>query len=338
MEKIFTILKYRDRKSLFRVASLSLIILSALVCTNVFETEDTANVGWRRNLSVVYESCSVGSINLPSTPIIPIVAASYPGSGSQMAHYLFEALTGLEAGDEWYHRGDTYDHITIKTHYPARDHKIKGARLMKRVILLLRNPIFSLPSHHNFVYEKENNIPDHTLHAPLDTWIGWRDQNFEKELENWKKLVEFWVKHTKKDDRLVIAFEHLIDHKQGPVETTRINSFLARTDGVRTLPVSKVPCVWDKIVNYEAKDEKEGIERRVVRGTKYVNTEDPTHPEHSRRSGPKVDYVFTLPQLKQVKSVLSRLRAEFITNYTLVTILSEYIKVVDSKLDEAKSR
>ena len=337
---ILTAKKMKRRNFLLRCIAASSVIYA--VIQTLYPLSKSNEL--RRNLSVVYESCSVDKVTLPTSPIIPIFAASYPGSGAQMVHYLYEALTGLEAGDEWYHRGDTYDRITIKTHFPARKHKISGSRLMNRVILLIRNPIFALPSHHNFIYEKENQIPNHTTRSPLPDWIRWRDLNFDKELGNWKKTVEFWVSNFDTDNRLIISYEHLINPKLGPVETTRINSFLARTDGVQTLPMSAIPCVWDKVVNYEKKNKKAPVDDKDIkkdengqkRNMKYISLEDPTHPDRSRRSGPQIEYIFTASQLVKIQRMLNELRSKFVSDYTLVILLSEYIKAVDDKLKIAE--
>jgi len=204
-----------------------------------------------------YEHCSIPTITLPSDPIIPVFAASYPGSGSQMAHYLYEALTGYEAGDEWMHRGDTYDRITIKTHYPARQHQVEGSRLMYRAILLIRNPLHALPSHHNYIYEKENGIPNHTVRAPKEAWIRWRDEHFQAEIYNWSNHITYWVSKFESDKRLIVGYENLIHHKIGPIETMRIASFLSRSDGVNTIPAGSIPCIWDRVVNYKEIDEQE---------------------------------------------------------------------------------
>lgn len=181
-----------------------------------------------------------------------------------MTHYLYEALTGLESGDEWLHRGDTYDHVAIKTHYPSKKHQIEGSRLMQRAILLLRNPLHSIPSYHNFRYEMDNGIPNHTTKAPEEAWIKWRDEHFDKELMAWKKHLVFWVKDFESSsgntsvesdsNRLIISYERLVDSKTGPVESTRIANFLARTEGVQVVPPSQIPCVWDKVVNYKRID------------------------------------------------------------------------------------
>jgi len=345
--------------------------VAGLMAALVLIQNQSANL-MRRELSS-YQTCDITTISLPTQPIIPIFAASYPGSGAQMAHYLYEALTGLEAGDEWLHRGDTYDHVTIKTHFPARTHEIEGHRLMQRVILLLRNPLHSIPSYHNYIYEKDHHLPDHSVQAPVEAWLEWRDEHFDEEIQSWKNHLLHWMSEFEKKNRLVVSYERLVSEKMGPVESTRIANFLGRTKGVEVVPPSHVPCVWDKVVNYkrvevdeEGNEIDEDDERKLAeseltrfrllydehgkqlsgnnklkkkavvrRRVKWVSHEHPDHPEHSKREGHK-KYKFTKRQLDMIRSTLNMLRGKFLGEYTLVVILSGYIEQIDEELKKAK--
>lgn len=339
------------------------LMLCLSVCSVMMLLQRGTSGTLRRMLSSSYETCDISTISLPAQPILPIYAASYPGSGAQMTHYLYEALTGLESGDEWLHRGDTYDHVAIKTHYPSRKHEIEGSRLMQRVILLIRSPMHALPSYHNYLYERENNIPDHTTRAPEDSWLKWRDEHFEEELTSWKNHLQFWMTEHETKDRLVVSYERLVNRKIGPVESTRIANFLGRTEGVQVVPPSQIPCVWDKVVNYKRidvdedgneieedrklsavlrtlydehgqildkniQDSKLGLVKRRV---KYVSHEDPAHPKQSLREGDFI-YDFTKNQLEAIKTTLNVLRGRFLSEYTLVIILSGYIEEVENAL------
>eukprot|EP00957_Ditylum_brightwellii_P038027 2876266-Ditylum_brightwellii.AAC.1 len=81
---------------------------------------------------IAHKECTVESINLPDHPIVPVFAASYPGSGSQMMHYLYEALTGVPTGFIKCTHGDDHQVISIKMHYPAQTVNVKGAEEMDR--------------------------------------------------------------------------------------------------------------------------------------------------------------------------------------------------------------
>eukprot|EP00979_Chaetoceros_neogracilis_P009095 scaffold2062_cov273-Chaetoceros_neogracile.AAC.10 len=338
-------------------------IMSLAVCSLMLIQRETSETIRRMLSSSSYETCDISIISLPTQPILPIYAASYPGSGAQMTHYLYEALTGLESGDEWLHRGDTYDHVAIKTHYPSRKHEIEGSRLMQRVILLIRSPMHSLPSYHSYIYERENDIPDHTTRAPEDVWLKWRDGHFDEELTSWKNHLIYWMTEHETKNRLVVSYERLVNRKTGPVESTRIANFLGRTEGIEVVPPSQIPCVWDKVVNYKRIDvDEEGNEIEgdrklsvlrnlynergqildkniqdsnkmglVKRRVKYVSNEDPAHPSQSLREGDYV-YNFTKTQLEEIKATLNALRGRFLLEYTLVVILSGYVEEVENEL------
>lgn len=361
----------KSKRSSFREFSLLLVLLA--LGTICLQSDVLQRILSSSSIYTYYQDCDISTISLPLQPIIPIFAASYPGSGAQMTHYLYEALTGLESGDEWLHRGDTYDRITIKTHYPARQHQVEGSRLMQRAILLIRSPLHSIPSYHNYLYEKEHDIPDHTTRSPVEAWLQWRDEHFEEELKIWKDHLTYWITQYDADDRLVISYERLVDNKMGPIESTRIANFLGRSEGIQVVPPSQIPCVWDKVVNYkrieldedgneindadidERKLEQgkfkehhtyrhlydehgnsldknnQGTQLIVKRRVKYVSPEDPAHPKQSHREGNQV-YAFTKSQLEAMRTTLNALRGKFLSQYTLVVMLSGYIEEINEEL------
>jgi hypothetical protein len=355
----------RRKKSVFAV------LLAFSVASVAIFQRNTSEYFHRILSSSSYEQCEVFSISVPSDPIIPVYAASYPGSGSQMTHYLFEAITGLEAGDEHLHRGDKYDMITIKTHYPARPHTVQGNRLMNRVILLLRNPLHSIPSYHNYLYEEENGIPNHTVKAPVESWIKWRDEHLHEEIKKWKDHTSYWMNEYHNENRMVISYERLTNKKMGPVESSRISNFLSKQENVNIVSPSKIPCIWDKVVNYKRIDidedgneikEQQQDSRKLVpektkqvvrhlyndnggklnesknivkRRVKYVSHEDPTHPGNSKRSGNQ-KYHFTMNQLTQIRSMLNGLRGSFLGEYSFVVIVSGYIEEVDAEIKKLR--
>jgi len=238
----------RREASVLTLVCIAYLASDTLLSFSPFQ-EDSNNE--QRGL-LAYEDCNVDFTREPTEPIVPVFAASYPGSGSQMTHYLFEGLTGIPAADDWTVKGDDYNRIAIKTHYPAREHQVEGAGLMDRVILQLRNPLYSLPSHANYMYEHNNGLPDHTVRAPLSFWYDWRNNNFKNEIGLWRKHLEYWVDNYSalEGKRIVVSYERLTDHKMGPIETSRIAAFLGRSKGMKTVSPEIVPCVWDKIVNY----------------------------------------------------------------------------------------
>lgn len=241
---------------------------------------------------------------------------------------------------------------------------------MHRVIILIRNPINALPSHYNYLYEKEHDLPDHTTQAPAGDWIKWRDQHFKEELVLWKEHLIHWMTEYQSEHRLVISYERLINAKMGPIETTRIANFLGRTEGVNVVSPASIPCVWDRVVNYQRVDVDEdgkivqnntevearklrpksdvvylynenGEEQRkldkkvdelmVRRRVKYISTDDPINPGNSRRKG-DVSHEFSKDQLQEMRYTLNQLRGQFLNEYTLVVILSGYIEEIEGEL------
>ena len=241
---------------------------------------------------------------------------------------------------------------------------------MYRAIVLIRNPIYALPSHYNYLYEKEHDLPNHTTQAPAEDWIRWRDEHFEEELLKWRDHLIHWMTEYRSDDRLVISYERLINAKMGPIETTRIANFLGRTEGVEVVSPASIPCVWDRVVNYERVDideegkiiqnnteaevrklrpksdffhlynengeEQRKLDRKmdsnmVKRRVKYISSDDPTNPGNSHRKG-HANHNLTKDQLKMVRYILNQLRGQFLSEYTLVVILSGYIEDIEEKL------
>lgn len=50
---------------------------------------------------------------------------------------------------------------------------------------------------------------------------------------------------------MIVSYECLVGKDLGPIESLRISNFLSRFNGVDAIEPSKIPCVWDNIVNYE---------------------------------------------------------------------------------------
>lgn len=117
-------------------------------------------------------------------------AASYPGCGARMTWNLVEALTGLETGDDWNNNGRGSEVITVKTHYPQSNGILVDFDLeIKRGFIVIRNPMKSIPSFFNHIYEMRNHLPVHSERAPLEEWIKWRDHYLDVEIAEYKKFI-----------------------------------------------------------------------------------------------------------------------------------------------------
>ena len=124
----------------------------------------------------------------PGTPIT--YAASYPGCGARMSWNLVEALTGLHSGDDWNNNGRGSEVVTVKTHYPQSNGVLpEFDHIINRVFIVIRNPIKSIPSFFNHIYEMRNHLPVHSTRAPVEEWVRWRNAYLDTEIEEYKKFI-----------------------------------------------------------------------------------------------------------------------------------------------------
>lgn len=222
-----------------------------------------------------YGSCEIEKAITPKYPIQPTFTASYPGSGAKMTWKLIEAMTGLRTGDDHNLNGEN-NVVSIKTHYPSNEGRaMDGAERIPRAFLLIRNPLYSIPSYFNFLYEYENKLPGHSTKAPVDEWIKWRNDNFERQVQVWRRHTEYWMDAYDKLHRSVISYERLIDDQNGPSEAMKVAEFLNRSDGVGTVAPNVVPCVWHTIVKYNS--ERRRLQTKVSsaeRGSARIKEKD----------------------------------------------------------------
>jgi len=210
------------------------------------------------NNNVVVEPPRDCSISRPEPRSMkPTMIASYPGSGAKLTWKLTRAVTGVMTGDDFNHNGlvGKGQVVGIKTHYPSECCSNIDAftplLLVDQSVLLLRHPMKAIPSYHNFMYERENGLKNHSTRAPLETWIEWRDANFDEQLTAWISLVKFWMGHHSNEQRLITTYEKLIEKETGPKEIYRLGHFVMRGDGLAS-PEEDIVCLWDYIVNTRA--------------------------------------------------------------------------------------
>ena len=146
----------------------------------------------RRRLSVALPNggCKITWPKKPGPDVQITYAASYPGCGARMTWNLVEALTGLETGDDWNNNGRGREVVTVKTHYPQSNGiLVDFDQDIKRAFVMVRNPLQSIPSFFNHIYEMRNHLPVHSQRAPVDDWIKWRDHYLDIEIEEYKKFI-----------------------------------------------------------------------------------------------------------------------------------------------------
>eukprot|EP00563_Minutocellus_polymorphus_P003453 CAMPEP_0181041534 /NCGR_PEP_ID=MMETSP1070-20121207/11652_1 /TAXON_ID=265543 /ORGANISM="Minutocellus polymorphus, Strain NH13" /LENGTH=376 /DNA_ID=CAMNT_0023119655 /DNA_START=97 /DNA_END=1223 /DNA_ORIENTATION=+ len=302
--------------------------------------------------------CEIKRPANPPHSVQPTWAASYPGSGAKLSWNLITALSGLPTTDDRRINGlDWHKVVSVKTHFPTR-RTVDVSSIQKvhfpRALLILRHPKDAIPSYHNHLYEKQNDIAEHSTRAPLDDWIQWRDASFHEQMEEWKSHIEYWLDAYPngglEGDRLVVTYEGITDDIYGPTHAHALARFLDKSEGVDTVELDegKVACVWRRIVKYKvlaAKEEQDGEKKttskrrlrnslRNLRGslhrrsgrrrkTKERKIVDPS----SHRSGDSFR-PYTNEQLDFMIEKLDQLRIKYMErNDDIVTVLESYLDV-----------
>jgi len=183
----------------------------------------------------------------PGTPIT--YAASYPGCGARMSWNLVEALTGLQSGDDWNNNGRGSEVVTVKTHYPQSNGILpEFDEMIHRVFIIIRNPIKSIPSFFNHIYEMRNHLAVHTTRAPVEDWVKWRNAYLDIEIEEYKNFIIYWMDRYTPENRHVVAYEDLTDDDRGAATAVDLNNFLGKVEGVNPIASESVPCIWKAVV------------------------------------------------------------------------------------------
>ena len=150
----------------------------------------------------------------------------------------------------------------------------------------------SIPAYFNMIHASESEAgydPDNIPIAPMESWVEWRDHSFTRELDTWRKHLEYWADRYKSSDRLVISYERFIDPAFGPESTGNIAEFLSRMDGITTVPAEEVPCIWHKVVTKELAAEAAacghylGEVKPDSKARKHSGKDNPEGKEHLRR-------------------------------------------------------
>lgn len=198
--------------------------------------------------------------------------------------------------------------VSIKTHYPSNEGRpLTGAESIPRAILLIRNPLYSIPSYYNFLYEYQNGLAGHSVRAPLEEWIKWRNDNFDRQMQVWRRHTEYWMDTYQAANRLILPYEKLTDDDIGADMAIALAEFLNRSDGVNSRPSNEIPCIWHSIVKYQ--------------DLKNVTTED----LESKRGGPKYIAPYNHGQLRDMLNVLTDLLEKYRNEKAINAILESYI-------------
>jgi len=286
--------------------------------TNNAQNEQSTTAGTSVSVPDQDPDCPVpDTLNIPVTH--PVWSASYPGSGAKLTWKLIRAITGIFTGDDHDHNGRVGLGVVsaIKTHYPSNTPQAVidklGSETLNRItrtILLTRNPLNALPSYCNFVYERQNKLRNHSTRAPLDYWITWRNENFEKELKLWVDHQRYWLDKGNSDSLYHLTFEHLVDPNQGPDSLKGMGEFLSHDEEIPTVPSDRMDCIWEMFVD-----------KSTVPGEK--------ERRRSLRHGGADHYTYTEAQLDQIIMALQQLENDYMANYPdFAKVMGEYSRII----------
>lgn len=282
----------------------------------------------RRSLLETGE-CQPRTPTYPDHLVQPSWAASYPGSGAKMTWNLIEALTGVTTGDDWLLNGVEWSRsVTVKTHWPHpegnQDVQYVEKAHFPRTILILRHPMDAIPGYHNFLYERDNNLPGHSTRAPLSAWLQWRDENFETEMARWLEHTAYWMdRYGGSGDKLIVSYEGVTDDESGPAFTYALATFLDASEGTDAI-TDNTSCIWQKIIKYKGKAppavDSEG-------DTTHVTSINPD----SHRSGNSY-HPYSNEQVRVMIQGLADLANSYAQDEQLVPILKSYLQAAEELL------
>jgi len=202
-----------------------------------------------------------------------------------MTWNLVEALTGLETGDDWNNNGRGNEVVTVKTHYPQSNGiLVEFDAEIQRGFIVIRNPMKSIPSFFNHIYEMRNHLPVHSERAPLEEWVKWRNAYLDTEIAEYKKFICYWMDRYSAENRLLMTYEGLTDDLIGPEVAKSLNEFLGQVPGVNPIHADGVACVWRAVVkNQPPPQQAEQIARLQAAAVNQAGTASGVVPQQQQQ-------------------------------------------------------
>lgn len=275
-----------------------------------------------RRILTISQNCTLTPKKEVGPHDTPIFAASFPGSGARVGWQLIQGLTGKPIGDEWNSNGLGRNVIAVKTHWPhpTHGHQIEWENDIKRVFLLVRNPMYALSGFHNVIYSSTHNDElGSNVIAPTLAWMKWRDSNFNKQIFLWRMNIQYWLDNYKPENRLVTPYERIEDEIDGTAYVVELNQFLVKGGALMS---ELVPCVWSKVVQQKGIDLEEHIKDH--HNTVDVQKRMLYHaPERS----------YTKEQYDQMIVVVRSLRSRYGDEKRLDHIFTQYEAVISKARD-----
>mmetsp|Transcript_17691 Transcript_17691/g.36973 ORF Transcript_17691/g.36973 Transcript_17691/m.36973 type:complete len:416 (+) Transcript_17691:209-1456(+) len=241
--------------------------------------------------------------------IAPIWQASFPGSGSRMTWNFVQALTGVKTNSDRKSHGYPYTHVVAsKTHWPAltdTDFEKLDRKYFSRAMVIIRNPVHAIPSYFNALFEQRNHLSTHTVRAPTEDWIKYRDEVYDGRLRLYEEMMIYWMeKYPDRQSLLLVPYEALTDTTIGPIVAGQIADFLRQGEGVPVIEPEGVACVWDTLIN--------------------------TKGNGSQRTGGPSQRPYTQQNLIDAVAMFHRLMGRYHYDQSLVSILQNYINAVSN--------
>jgi len=173
-----------------------------------------------------------------------------------MTWHLVQALTGIKTNNDRNTNGWGYENVVAaKTHYPFIHNTMfeELDHLFGRAMLIVRNPIYAIPSYFNAQYEELNHLTTHSVRAPNEDWIKYRDHALQSRLRKYEEYTIYWMeKYRRRKNLLIVTYEDLTAGNTGSIVTMRIADFLGQSEGVHPIAQESIHCVWETVVNYNS--------------------------------------------------------------------------------------
>jgi len=283
----------------------------------------------------------------------PTFTASYPGSGAKLTWNMIRMITGIYTGDDFDHDGlvQAGQVVSIKTHYPAHGSPEENEAFHRlphdsidNAVLLLRNPLTALPSHHNYIHEMKYHLKSHSTKAPVREWIKWRDIAFDIEMKKWVNHTKYWLDNYNIPEKrlLLLPFEALTDETDGPYQLRRLGDFLATVHpDIRQgmVPPTKIPCVWNHFVKEQVPGESPILRGRAIALFYAGTTESLAEQEGDYDNEEDPVYTYTPQQLETMLQALSKLKESQDSKFPEISaLLQQYMEEVFQAKVDAESK
>ncbi|EJK73407.1 hypothetical protein THAOC_04967 [Thalassiosira oceanica] len=322
-----------------RVSGAPIIAQNATRTTGAGPSLASAEGGRRRRLTLLgdndafLDNCELSQTVYSESPVRPVLLASYPGSGTEMTRHLISQLTGLRTANVFSGAEAQSRVAAVKTHYPVKNGgKAELADLVGRydfirAVLLLRNPLFAIPSFFNKLYEMQHQLPTHTTRGTDSDWLDFRNNGgLEFYMGEYERFVAFWMDGYNAKGRLLItSYETITNSISGVKQTAKIGRFLDKIDGVSVADEAQYQCYWEKVVNH-------GRLRSEERAAVVAEGDGGGPPpefllQSVKRKGP-ARRPYTRAELEFVLASLERLRDRYGDDVQFVGIVESYMLAV----------